>query len=134
MNSLALQCHCLQWHYVIFYCVIVHLIHLYLLIYGLLFNVAGVSYYVHDIGSTLRWIRILHIWILYLFIGRDCVFVESRVLNNCFNVVVSPYDYELGSWGSTFIWIHNLWIWYLIYMMVEWMCRAWLYFVKFIGL
>ena len=29
-------------------------------------------------------------------IGRDCVFVDSRVLNICFKAGVSLYNHELG--------------------------------------
>ena len=37
--------------------------------------------------------------------GRDCVFVDSRVLNICFKAGVSPYSRDLGSLGSAFRWI-----------------------------
>ena len=40
--------------------------------------------------------------------GHDYVFVDSRVLNNCFKDGVFPYDSEMRRLGSAFRWIHSL--------------------------
>ena len=48
--------------------------------------------------------------------------------------MVPHYGCEIGSFSLTLIWLRSLWIWYLSYMIVEWMHRSWLCFEKYVGL